>query len=183
MTPALTSLISRARESNGSWARRCIEIALVLALSAQLVRLFLILLGHHVPAPMVTPTAARAPDAAILSRFDPFNREAVVSDGAAAGGQGLKLFGVRTGPGGGAIIAGPDGVQKSYGVGDEVQPGLVLSAVQGDHVVLTRAGVGGMLYFDAAAPSQAPRELVPPPPPSPPTANPMAPATPPQVTR
>lgn len=71
----------------------------------------------------------------------------------------LTLFGTRmdsaTGRGG-AIIAGPDGEQKSYAVGDEVAPGATLSKVAFDNVTIVRGGREETLYIDqsgAAAPA------------------------------
>jgi general secretion pathway protein C len=119
--------------------------------------------------------------AAILRGFDPFFRTSNTGNP----GQPvvttlqLKLFGTRTNDASGlgsAIIAGPDGLQKSVGVGEEIVPGATLKAVTFDHVTIDRGGVSEELYIDqsgggtneaapadaAALPPGAP--LTPPPP-------------------
>jgi len=92
---------------------------------------------------------------AILRGFDPFFR---VSGG--QGGTGavtslqLTLFGTRIDDATGlsaAIIAGPDGVQNSIGVGEEIVPGVRLKAVAFDHVTIDRGGKAEELYIDQSA--------------------------------
>ena len=78
----------------------------------------------------------------VLAGFDPFFR-------LSAGGPvvvtalNLKLHGVRedraTGRGS-AIIALPDGRQMSFAVGEEIMPGVTLTAVGFDNVTISRAG-------------------------------------------
>lgn len=95
---------------------------------------------------------------AVLHSFDPFFR---ISGGDAAGpalvtSLQLTLFGTRIDEaqgGGSAIIAGPDGVQQSIVVGQEVAPGVRLKAVAFDHVTLDRGGASEELYL--AQPDQA----------------------------
>jgi general secretion pathway protein C len=61
------------------------------------------------------------------------------------------LFGTRTNEatgGGSAIIAGPDGVQTSYAVGDEISPGIKLKSVAFDHVIIDRGGAEENLFID-----------------------------------
>ena len=107
------------------------------------------------PAVNLVPTAARL---ALFSGFDPFYR----LDSPAATTQNvtslsLVLFGVRTNEssgGGSAIIAGEDGVQNSYAVGEEVAPGVTLDSVAFDHVVLSRGGVKESLYLDQSVPAE-----------------------------
>lgn len=89
-------------------------------------------------------------DPNLLTRFDPFFR---VSGGgpAAVTSLALKLFGIRVDQAmgrGSAIIATPDGVQNSYGVGDEIVPGVKLKSVAFDHIVLERGGVDEQLFLD-----------------------------------
>jgi len=106
-------------------------------------------------AAVIAPPAERR---ALFAAFDPFFR---------SGGQGpasstvtslgLTLFGINlneaTG-GGSAIIAGEDGVQASYAVGDEIAPGVRLAGVAFDHVTLDRGGVHESLFLDQS--SEAP---------------------------
>ena len=89
---------------------------------------------------------------AILRGFDPFFR--------VSGAQGatsavtslqLTLFGTRIDDASGlssAIIAGPDGVQNSIGVGEEIVPGVRLKTVAFDHVTIDRGGKAEQLYID-----------------------------------
>ncbi|HEU0067185.1 MAG TPA: type II secretion system protein N [Sphingomonas sp.] len=99
---------------------------------------------------------------ATISAFDPFFR---LSNGgsqpAVVTALQLTLFGTRideaTGRGS-AIIAGPDGVQNSIAVGEEIQPGVRLKAVAFDHVTIDRGGAAEDLFLDqsgGAAPVQA----------------------------
>ena len=95
---------------------------------------------------------------ALFRGFDPFYR----ADASAATTQNvtslsLVLFGVRANEssgGGAAIIAGEDGIQNSYAVGEEVAPGVTLNSVAFDHVVLSRGGVKESLYLDQSAPAE-----------------------------
>lgn len=107
------------------------------------------------PAVNLVPPAARL---ALFRGFDPFYR----SEASAATTQNvtslsLVLFGVRANEssgGGSAIIAGEDGVQNSYAVGEEVAPGVTLASVAFDHVVLSRGGVKESLYLDQSVPAE-----------------------------
>ena len=128
--------------------RRVVEAALILLLLVQGGRLIWLF-----AAP--TPQAAQARplpevDLGVLSRFDAFFRnggggaEAAPSDGG-----GLTLFGVRAdGAGGGSAIIGlSDGRQVSVGAGEELEPGLKLTSVAPDHVMLSRGGAPFRLDF------------------------------------
>lgn len=105
---------------------------------------------------------AQAERASLFSAFDPFFRSANVAAGeATVTSLGLTLFGINlneaTG-GGSAIIAGEDGVQSSYAVGDEIAPGVTLAALAFDHVILERGGARESLFMDQSgdAPMVAP---------------------------
>lgn len=103
----------------------------------------------------VIPQSARS---ALFAGFDPFFR----SDQPAAGADNitslnLTLYGIRANEssgGGSAIIAGEDGVQKSFGVGEEIAPGVILDSVAFDHVILSRGGVKESLYLDQSVPAE-----------------------------
>jgi general secretion pathway protein C len=107
------------------------------------------------PAANLVPPTARL---ALFSGFDPFYR----SDSVAPTTQNvtslsLVLFGVRANQssgGGAAIIAGEDGIQNSFAVGEEVAPGITLDSVAFDHVILSRGGVKESLYLDQSIPAQ-----------------------------
>ncbi|MFN3537208.1 MAG: type II secretion system protein N [Brevundimonas sp.] len=62
------------------------------------------------------------------------------------------LYAVRAGARAGAIVAGPDGVQKAVGVGETVSEGVVLAAVAADHVVLAHGRSQTRLGFPASPP-------------------------------
>lgn len=97
--------------------------------------------------------------AAMLRSFDPFFRlepVAAPSSGVVTSLQ-LVLFGTRIDGASGrgsAIIAGPDGEQKSYSIGDEVSPGVTLGAVAFDHVTLRRGGADEDLFIDQSGGQQ-----------------------------
>jgi general secretion pathway protein C len=139
------------------------ELLLMAALATQVARLIWAIatpvgpLGEWRPAPLVTPLSP----VETLTGFDPFFR---ASGGAQAGPVAvtslqLQLFGIRlddaTG-GGSAIVAGPDGVQNSVSVGEEVSPGVRLAAVAFDHVTLDRGGAREDLFLDQSRAPSAP---------------------------
>jgi len=136
-----------------------VEVALIAGLAVQVARLVWTLatpvspLGDWRPAAPVIPAA---PAEAIAS-YDPFFRlQAPAAGPGVVTALQLTLFGIRiddaTG-GGGAILAGPDGVQRSVGVGEEVQPGVKLAAVAFDHVTVDRGGAREDLFLDQSGPA------------------------------
>ena len=135
---------------------------LAVSVAIQLARLMFVLatplgpLGEWRPAPVNSvPLSARS---ALFSGFDAFSR----SEAAAAGTENvtslsLTLYGIRSNEnsgGGSAIIAGEDGVQNSYAVGEEVASGVILDSVAFDHVILSRGGVKESLYLDQSVPAE-----------------------------
>ena len=102
-------------------------------------------------------TLALAGDAA-LADFDPFFRLSAAGGPAVVTSLNLKLYGVRedraTGRGS-AIIALPDGSQRSFAVGDEIMPGVRLAAVGFDHVTIDRGGAAEQIFLDQSRPAQA----------------------------
>jgi general secretion pathway protein C len=116
----------------------------------------------------------------LLGSFDPFFRLSATAGPAVVTSLNLKLFGVRedraTGRGS-AIVATPDGTQRSFAVGEEIMPGVTLTAVGFDNVTISRGGTREQLFLDqssaatpvggtqAAAPAPG---LVAPAPPAPP---------------
>jgi general secretion pathway protein C len=143
-------------------AGRLILGVLVILTAVQTARLFWMMLtpigpvnDWRAPTVNVVPQPARM---ALFAGFDPFFR----NDAAAASTQNvtslsLTLFGVRTNEssgGGSAIIAGEDGVQNSFAVGEEVAPGVTLDSVAFDHVILSRGGVKESLYLDQSVPAE-----------------------------
>jgi len=121
------------------------EIALIAALAAQSARLLWTIvtpispLGDWRPPALIVPGNPRE----ILSGFDPFFRLDATQPQVATSTLAIQLFGIRVENGslpGSAIIAGPDGVQKSIAVGEEIQPGVVLTGVAFDHITVSRGG-------------------------------------------
>lgn len=135
---------------------------LAILLATQAARLFWTVvtpvgpLGNwRAPSVNIVPSSARV---ALFSGFDPFFRNDAVAAGADnVTSLNLTLFGIRANEssgGGSAIIAGEDGVQNSYGAGEEVAPGVILDAVAFDHVILSRGGVKESLYLDQSVPAE-----------------------------
>lgn len=144
-------------------------------LVVQLGRLVWVVAEPAAPAAANAPAAAVRPvDFAVFERFDAFFRTGGVSslaEASAAGSGQMRLYGLRSdGAGGGSAIIGlADGRQVSVGVGEEVEPGLVLRGVGADHVTLARGASVSRLIFSDVPLGVAP---VPPPPPGPQTVTP-----------
>ena len=116
---------------------------------------------------------------AFENKFDAFfhtGERSSLAEITQAGSEQLRLFGVRAGAGGGgsAILGLPDGTQLSVGVGEEIQPGLILRAVAEDHVTVARGTSVSRIDFGEVPVGAA---SVPPPPTTPQVvAPPRAPA-------
>ena len=127
--------------------RLALTFRLLAILGLQAARLAWIFLAPGVPLPLTAPSAATTPiaDPAILDRFNPFKGASAVPSAQPAAtveGQILILYGLRTGGRSASAIIGPRGdAQKAYGVGDEIAPGVVLNAIDSDHVVISRGGI------------------------------------------
>lgn len=130
------------------------ELALMAVLAVQGARLLWVIvtpvspLGEWRP---LAPAIAGSP-AAILEGFDPFFRlQGQQGAPTAVTNLQLALFGTRIDEASGrgsAILAGPDGVQRSVSVGEEIQPGVRLKAVAFDHITIDRGGATEDLYLD-----------------------------------
>ena len=93
----------------------------------------------------------------LFSSFDPFFRSGAAQSANVVTSLQLTLFGIRMNEGSGlgsAILAGPDGVQTNYAVGEEILSGVTLSSVAFDHVIIDRGGVRESLYLDQSIPAQ-----------------------------
>lgn len=105
------------------------------------------------PAPASLPEAAQI---ALLTTFDPFaSAQGTTTAQAAPVVTGFTLFGTRMSLGAApasAIIAGADGIQTSFTVGDEIAPGLRLLSVGFDFVMLGGAGSEQRLAMEGAEP-------------------------------
>jgi general secretion pathway protein C len=136
--------------------------ALLLALVAvQLARLAWTLLTPLGPVgrwlPPAPPTIPATAQLALFSTFDPFAAAQAQASGAAPAPtvSGFTLFGTRMsfgGAPGSAIIAGVDGVQNSFLIGDEVAPGVRLQSVGFDFVLLGGNGAEQRLAMEGADP-------------------------------
>ncbi|MFN3748499.1 MAG: type II secretion system protein N [Sphingorhabdus sp.] len=95
---------------------------------------------------------------ALFGSFDPFFRsQQAASSSEVVTSLPLTLFGIRTNEasgGGSAIIAGADGVQNSWSVGETIIPGAVLHSVAFDHVVISNNGVLEKLFIDQSVPAE-----------------------------
>ena len=138
------------------------ELLLIAALAVQGARLVWTVATPVSPLGDWRPAAATLPGSAydVLTGFDPFFR----LSGTDAPGQvtslRLTLYGTRIDDAMGrssAIVAGPDGIQQSVAIGQEVAPGVRLKAVAFDHVTLDRGGAAEDLFLDQSghvAPAQ-----------------------------
>jgi general secretion pathway protein C len=139
--------------SDMALVQRVIFSLLIIALALQCARLIwaavvpIGTVGDWRPATIHGSAAARAGAAG----FDPFFRLAAPAQDAVVTSLALKLFGVRmdmaTGRGS-AIIATADGVQSSYAVGEEIEPGVTLKIVSFDNVTIDRGGVAEQIFLD-----------------------------------
>lgn len=183
--------LARFQGQQGGWARffpqglyGWLRALLVLALIIQVARLVWTIVTPIAPlgdwqartANVMSP-AARA---ALFSSFDGFDRAAAGGEASAAvTSLDLTLYGLRMNEasgGGSAIIAGSDGVQRSYAVGEEVSPGVKLVQVLFDHVVLERGGLRESLFLDQSVPAETVGD-------APMTAAPAGEAVPPRVVQ
>lgn len=135
---------------------------LILALLVQIARLVWTIITPIAPLgdwQARTANVMSAPSrAALFASFDGFDRAAAGGEASAAvTSLDLTLYGLRMNEasgGGSAIIAGTDGVQRSYAVGEEVAPGVKLAQVLFDHVVLERGGTRESLFIDQSVPAE-----------------------------
>jgi general secretion pathway protein C len=139
-----------------SWA----ELLLLVLIAVQCARLFWILVAPVGPVGdwRATSGAVAPQDASLLARFDPFFRLDGTVGPTVVTSLNLKLYGVRedraTGRGA-AIIALPDGRQMNFAVGEEVMPGVTLTAVGFDNVTISRGGTAEQIFLDQSGPVQA----------------------------
>lgn len=138
-----------------------LELVLLSLIALQCARLFWLFvtplspIGEWKTASALRPVQAASSD--ILGSFDPFFR--LAAPGAApvvVTSLNLKLFGVREDRASGrgsAIIGTADGQQKSFAVGEEIAPGVVLTAVGFDNVTISRNGSAEQLFLDQSPPA------------------------------
>lgn len=141
---------------------RLAELLLLLVLAVQVARLLWAVVTPVGPLGAWAQQDGMARGAAerrqLLGSFDPFFRQQAGGEAVVTSLQ-LTLFGVRVDEAmgrGSAIIAGPDGVQNSYGVGDEIMPGVILKSVQFDSVTIQRGGADEQIFLDQSAAAAPP---------------------------
>lgn len=101
------------------------------------------------------PAAAPAVAPEALARFDPFFRNRGEEGAVQVSDLDLRLMGTRIDQASGrgsAIIALGEDRQESFGVGDEVMPGVRLVAVAFDSVTLDNGGAREQLVLDQSGP-------------------------------
>ena len=134
------------------------ELLLIVLLAVQVARLIWLVAAPLGPVGDWRPSAGLAAPGgeAALTGFDPFFRLAGGAGPATITSLNLKLYGVRedraTGRGS-AIIALPDGRQMSFAVGEEIMPGVALTAVGFDNVTISRGGVPEQIFLDQSTPA------------------------------
>jgi general secretion pathway protein C len=136
-----------------------LELVLLSLLALQCARLLWAMVTPVDPVGAWQTSAALRPVAqstALLGTFDPFFRLSGAGPTVVTS-LNLKLFGVRedraTGRGS-AIIALPDGQQRSFAVGEEIIPGVKLAAVTFDGVTVDRGGTMEQLFLDQSQSAQ-----------------------------
>ena len=159
----LRQRLGSLRASPGGWLIAALSLVLII----QCARLVFVLITPATPVgawqprqPVDMPADAKAD---LFARVDPFYRSVAPTEAGSTTVTSLQLqlFGVRIdGGGGSAIIAGGDGIQKSIGVGEDIQPGVRLKSVHFDHVAIDNGGKIELLYLDqgqatASAPASA----------------------------
>lgn len=89
----------------------------------------------------ITSDATPPAEVPALAGRDPFFGGRGTPLEPAADANGWRVYGLRTGAdGGSAILAHESGPQRTFGIGEELAPGVVLAAVAGDHAVLRVGG-------------------------------------------
>lgn len=106
-------------------------------------------LGEAPPASPLPPLPAGTADPESAAT-DPFFPAAADTGDAPVTALSFSLHGLRNEAASGrgsAIIAGEDGVQKVYAVGEAIGDGVTLAAIAGDHVLLDHDGVRESLWL------------------------------------
>jgi general secretion pathway protein C len=140
------------------------ELLLLALIAVQVARLAWTLVTPVGPVGEYKGAAPLAPPGVTaLAEFDPFFRLSAGGAPAVVTALNLRLYGVRedraTGRGS-AIIALPDGNQSSFGVGEEIMPGVTLTEVAFDSVTISRNGAPEQIFLDQSEPA-APAATVP----------------------
>jgi general secretion pathway protein C len=137
------------------------ELALMAGLAVQCARLVWVVATPVNPLGDWRPAGVQLSETpgAILSAFDPFFRLQAQAAPTTVTTLQITLFGIRLDEASGrgaAIVAGPDGVQRSVSVGEEVQPGVTLKGVAFDRITLDRGGTAEDLFLDQSGATPPP---------------------------
>jgi general secretion pathway protein C len=144
-----------------------LELVLLSLLAVQCARLVWTIVTPVGPIGDWRPEASLRPAGQIglLGSFDPFFRLDNQAGPVVVTSLNLALHGIRQDEASGrgsAIIATPDGVQRSFAVGEEIVPGVTLTAVAFDSVTISRGGVTEQLFMDQSPPAQVVGTAAPP---------------------
>jgi general secretion pathway protein C len=163
LNPRAERLLARVRRVT---VYSALELLLLVLIAVQCARLFWSFLtpigpvGDYKALDLMRPVPAAAPT---MGSFDPFFRQApgapVAQAPAVVTALDIRLFGItanRATGGGSAIIGTVNGQQRSYQVGEEIMPGVVLSGVGFDYVTISRAGTPEQLYIDQSPAAPGP---------------------------
>ena len=148
LDPRAQRLLRRVPRTN---VYTLLELALLSLLAIQCARLVWILVTPVGPVGAWKATGGASAPAGLLGSFDPFFRLSAAGGPVTVTSLNLKLHGVRQDRASGrgsAIIATPDGQQRSFAVGEEVVPGVTLAEVGFDSVTLSRGGAAEQLFMD-----------------------------------
>lgn len=156
LNPRTERLIGRLPRPTAYTALELLLLALIAVQAARLVWTLVTPVGPvgewKAPGALATPASTN-----VLGAFDPFFRLSGEAGPAVVSSLNLKLYGVRedraTGRGS-AIIALPDGSQRSFAVGEEIMSGVTLAEVGFDSVTISRGGVREQLFLDQSTPVQ-----------------------------
>lgn len=163
-----------------------LELVLLSLLAVQCARLAWTIVTPVGPIGDWRPEASFRPagQLGLLGSFDPFFRLDNRGGPVVITSLDLTLHGIRQDEASGrgsAIIATPDGLQRSFSVGEEIVPGVTLTGVAFDNVTISRGGATEQLFMDQSPPAQvvgpAGSPVAVPPGPAPPAQGPAAPAS------
>ncbi len=145
------------------------ELLLIILIAIQCARLFwgvLTPLGPVGDYRALDRMAAAAAPGPSLGAFDPFFRQAPGAQGpVTVTALDIQLHGISgnqaTG-GGSAIVSAGDGEQRSVMIGEEIMPGVTLTAIGFDFITISRGGASEQLFLDqtpATAPGNVPPQM------------------------
>jgi general secretion pathway protein C len=151
LDPRARRLLRRVPRTN---VYTLLELALLSLLAIQCARLVWTIATPVGPVGDWKAGIGPSAPAGLLGSFDPFFRLSAAGGPVVVTSLNLKLHGVRQDQASGrgsAIIATPDGQQKSFAVGDEIVPGVTLTEVGFDSVTLSRGGAAEQLFMDQSS--------------------------------